>query len=48
MLFVACVATVHFEPFSARTVGETVANLIMMASFWALLLLITLWCVEAF
>ena len=43
MLFVACVATVYLEPFFARTIGKTVANLITVASFWALLSLITVW-----
>ena len=48
MLFVICVATVYLEPLFARRVGKTVATLIMVASFWALLSLVTVGCVEAF
>ena len=48
MLVVACVAVIYLEPFLSRTVGKTIANLIIAASVWGLLSLLAGWCVEAF
>ena len=48
LLFMTCVVVIYLEPFLTRKAGKTIANLIVSASIWGMLSLLTMWCVEAF